>query len=84
MRPLDADCGCYCCAHFTRAYLHHLHRVNEILGARLNTMHNLHYYLGLMGELRAAIAEGGLAAYAAAFRERRAAGADSCIVPAAP
>jgi queuine tRNA-ribosyltransferase len=71
-RPLDADCRCYCCTHFTRAYLHHLHRVNEILGARLNNMHNLHYYLSLMRELRAAIAAGGLGAYAAAFREQRA------------
>ena len=74
-RPLDADCGCYCCAHFTRAYLHHLHHVNEILGARLNTMHNLYYYLSLMRELRAAIAAGGLAGYAAAFRARRNTGA---------
>ena len=70
-RPLDAACGCYCCRHFTRAYLHHLHRVNEILGARLNTIHNLHYYLELMGEMRAAIAAGTLAAYAARFREQR-------------
>jgi queuine tRNA-ribosyltransferase len=74
-RPLDAGCACYCCAHFTRAYLHHLHRVNEILGARLNTIHNLHYYLGLMRELRAAIAAGGLAEYSAAFRALRKAGA---------
>jgi len=74
-RPLDADCGCYCCTHFTRAYLHHLHHVNEILGARLNTMHNLYYYLSLMRELRAAIAAGGLAGYAAAFRARRNTGA---------
>ncbi len=71
-RPLDADCRCYCCTHFTRAYLHHLHRVNEILGARLNTIHNLYYYLSLMRELRAAIAAGGLGAYAAAFSEQRA------------
>ena len=70
-RPLDPGCGCYCCMHFTRAYLHHLHRVNEILGARLNTIHNLYYYLTLMNELRAAIAAGELAAYAAAFREQR-------------
>ena len=70
-RPLDADCGCYCCRHFTRAYLHHLHRVNEILGARLNTIHNLYYYLGLMQELRAAIAAGGLSDYAAAFHAQR-------------
>ncbi|HEY5292349.1 MAG TPA: tRNA guanosine(34) transglycosylase Tgt [Burkholderiales bacterium] len=70
-RPLDAGCGCYCCTHFTRAYLHHLHRVNEILGARLNTIHNLYYYLTLMRELRAAIAAGGLGDYIAAFHEQR-------------
>ena len=76
-RPLDATCGCYCCRNFTRAYLHHLHRINEILGARLNTVHNLYYYLTLMHELRAAIAAGSLAGYSAAFREQRGAGADS-------
>jgi queuine tRNA-ribosyltransferase len=70
-QPLDAGCGCYCCTHFSRAYLHHLHRVNEILGARLNTIHNLYYYLTLMRELRAAIETGGLAAYTATFRAQR-------------
>ncbi|HEX5612479.1 MAG TPA: tRNA guanosine(34) transglycosylase Tgt, partial [Burkholderiales bacterium] len=54
-RPLDEACGCYCCRNFTLAYLHHLQKSNEILGARLNTIHNLHYYLGLMRELRSAI-----------------------------
>ena len=54
-RPLDSNCGCYTCGHFSRAYLHHLHRVGEILGARLNTIHNLHYYLELMSEMRDAI-----------------------------
>src|SRR5512140_3260615 len=73
-RPLDADCGCYCCAHFSRAYLHHLHRVNEILGARLNTIHNLYYYLTLMRELRAAIAAGGLNDYIALFQAQRRSG----------
>ena len=53
--PLDPDCACHTCRHFTRAYLHHLQRVNEILGARLNTLHNLHYYQELMQGLRAAI-----------------------------
>ncbi|HEX5129579.1 MAG TPA: tRNA guanosine(34) transglycosylase Tgt [Usitatibacter sp.] len=67
--PLDPECACYTCRNFSRAYLHHLHRANEILGARLNTTHNLHYYLELMGELRQAIASGSLAA----FRERFAA-----------
>ena len=83
-RPLDADCGCYCCTHFTRAYLHHLHRVNEILGARLNTIHNLYYYLCLMRELRVAIAAGGLAEYAAALREQRNTGADLPVADALP
>ncbi|HXZ52194.1 MAG TPA: tRNA guanosine(34) transglycosylase Tgt [Burkholderiales bacterium] len=59
-RPLDASCACYACRNFSRAYLHHLHRANEILGARLNTLHNLHYYQQLMGELRAAIELGRL------------------------
>ncbi len=70
-RPLDAGCGCYCCAHFSRAYLHHLHRCNEILGARLNTIHNLYYYQSLMRELRAAIEAGTLAGYTARFHALR-------------
>jgi queuine tRNA-ribosyltransferase len=53
--PLDESCSCYCCKNFSRAYLHHLHRSKEILGARLNTIHNLHYYLNLMQEIRDAI-----------------------------
>jgi queuine tRNA-ribosyltransferase len=73
-QPLDPGCGCYCCTHFSRAYLHHLHRVNEILGARLNTIHNLYYYLTLMRELRAAITAGNLGDYAAAFHAQRRSG----------
>jgi len=69
--PLDPDCACYTCRHFSRAYLHHLHRTGEILGARLNTIHNLHYYLDLMRGLRDAIETGGLAAFRGRFRERR-------------
>ena len=61
LTPLDAQCDCYTCQHFTRAYLHHLQKVNEILGARLNTLHNLHFYQRLMQRLRAAIAAGTLA-----------------------
>jgi len=53
--PLDSTCGCYACKNFSRAYLHHLHRTGEILGARLNTIHNLHYYLELMQEMRDAL-----------------------------
>jgi queuine tRNA-ribosyltransferase len=70
--PLDPTCECYTCTHFSRAYLHHLQRVNEILGARLATLHNLHYYLDLMAGLRAAIAAGTLAAHTAAFHAERA------------
>ena len=70
-RALDESCPCYACAHFSRSYLHHLQKVNEILGARLNTLHNLHYYQTLMQELRNAIAERKLADYAGAFREER-------------
>ncbi|GGI21255.1 tRNA guanosine(34) transglycosylase Tgt [Oxalicibacterium faecigallinarum] len=56
--PLDETCGCYACRNFSRAYLHHLHRTGEILGARLNTIHNLHYYLDLMQQMRDAIDAG--------------------------
>jgi queuine tRNA-ribosyltransferase len=58
LAPLDERCACYTCRNFTRAYLYHLQKVNEILGARLNTLHNLHYYQELMRELRAAIEQG--------------------------
>jgi queuine tRNA-ribosyltransferase len=69
--PLDPGCSCYTCRNFSRAYLHHLQRTNEILGARLNTIHNLHYYLMLTAELRQAIADGALDAYAQAFESAR-------------
>jgi queuine tRNA-ribosyltransferase len=59
--PLDPDCACYTCRNFTRAYLRHLDRCNEILGARLHTIHNLHYYLELMRSLRSGIENGTLA-----------------------
>lgn len=75
--PLDPDCGCYTCTHFSRAYLHHLQRVNEILGAQLNTLHNLYYYLDLMRQARAAIEAGRFAAFAAAVRQQRQAGLDA-------
>jgi queuine tRNA-ribosyltransferase len=69
LAPPDARCGCYTCRNFTRAYLHHLQKVNEILGSRLNTLHNLHYYQELMRELREAIEQGRLEEYAAAIGE---------------
>jgi queuine tRNA-ribosyltransferase len=70
--PLDASCECYACRNFSRAYLHHLQRTNEILGARLNTLHNLHYYLTLLAELRQAIVADTLPAYVRAFQSDRA------------
>ena len=73
-RPLDETCGCYTCRHFTRAYLHHLHRIGEILGARLNTIHNLYYYQTLMRELRNAIETGSFNEHVARFRRERAEG----------
>src|SRR5690606_26633932 len=73
-QPLDEDCACHTCRNFSRAYLHHLHRTGEILGARLNTIHNLHYYLELMREMRAAITEGRFQAWAAGFAAQRARG----------
>ena len=71
--PLDAACGCYTCRNFSRAYLHHLQKVNEILGARLNTWHNLYYFLELMRGLRDAIAQQRLADFVAEFKRLRAA-----------
>jgi queuine tRNA-ribosyltransferase len=58
--PLDERCACYTCRRFTRAYLYHLDKAKEILGARLNTLHNLHYYQELMRDLRLAIEENNL------------------------
>lgn len=70
-QPLDTSCGCYTCRNFSRAYLHHLNRVGEILAAQLGTLHNLHYYQELMHDLRDAIASGTLTATAAAFHSAR-------------
>jgi len=66
-RPLDENCGCYTCRNYSRAYLRHLDQCNEILGARLNTIHNLYYYQTVMRELRAAIAAGRLDAHVRDF-----------------
>jgi queuine tRNA-ribosyltransferase len=65
--PLDPDCGCYTCRNYSRAYLRHLNRCNEILGARLNTIHNLYHYLDLMRRIRAAVEAGEFGRFAAAF-----------------
>ena len=68
--PLDPDCACPVCAQSSRAYLHHLIRAGEILGAMLMTEHNLYFYQALMADLRAAIGEGQLTAFADGFRGR--------------
>ena len=67
--PLDPECGCYTCRNYSRAYLHHLDRCKEILGAHLNTLHNLHYYQWLMAGIRDAVQEGRFAAWRARFRQ---------------
>lgn len=73
-RPLDPSCTCHTCSHFSRAYLHHLQKANEITGSRLNTLHNLHFYLQIMKEMREAIETGSFAQWRAKFHEDRARG----------
>ncbi|MGH8431783.1 MAG: tRNA guanosine(34) transglycosylase Tgt, partial [Solimonas sp.] len=73
-RPIDAACSCYTCRHYSRAYLRHLDQAGEILASRLNTLHNLHFYLQLMSGLRAAIAAKDLEGFSRRFQasqERR-------------
>ena len=70
-RPPDETCGCYTCRTFSRAYLHHLHKLGEILGARLNTIHNLYYYQALMRDMRAAIESGKMNEFRARFAAER-------------
>lgn len=72
LQPIDKECLCYTCRNFTRAYLHHLHRVGEILGARLNTIHNLHYYHELMFGIRGAISSHQFEEFVARFKQARA------------
>ena len=76
-RPIDPDCACHTCRHYSRAYLHHLDRCGEILGSRLNTVHNLHFYQRMMADIRAAIADRRFDAWRRAFVECRAAGIGS-------
>ena len=76
-RPLDETCGCYTCRHYSRAYLRHLDKAGEILGARLNTIHNLYYYQALMTELRVAIETQSISQFVRRFYELRAALADN-------
>lgn len=71
-RPLDPSCSCHTCANFSLSYLHHLQRSNEITGSRLNTLHNLHFYLTIMQEMREAISEGRFQAWRTQFARDRA------------
>ena len=69
--PIDPECRCYTCRHYSRAYLRHLDRCGEMLGPRLATLHNLHHYLGLMARMRDAIADGAFAAFRLEFDSKR-------------
>ena len=69
--PLDPECDCYTCKHYSRAYLYHLDKCNEILGAHLNTVHNLRYYQRLMADMRAAIEAGRFGDFMASFMTKR-------------
>ncbi len=75
-RPIDPSCACHCCAGFSRAYLHHLDRCGEMLGPMLATIHNLHYYVNLMREVREALDRGRFEAFRAQFRTDRERGVD--------
>jgi queuine tRNA-ribosyltransferase len=69
--PIDPSCGCACCARFSRAYLHHLDRCGEMLAPMLASLHNLHFYVDLMRQVREALEDGRFAAFAADFRADR-------------
>jgi queuine tRNA-ribosyltransferase len=73
-RPVDETCSCHTCTNFSRAYLHHLDRCGEMLGPMLASIHNLHYYVNLMREVREALDAGGFAAFAQDFAQDRARG----------
>jgi len=74
-RPIDETCACHACATFSRAYLHHLERCGEMLAPMLASIHNLHYYLALMREMREALDDGSFEAFRARFKAERARGA---------
>jgi queuine tRNA-ribosyltransferase len=69
--PVDRSCDCYTCQNFTRAYLHHLDKCNEILGSQLNTIHNLRFYQKHMADIRQAIRQGRLSEFADDFYRRQ-------------
>lgn len=70
-RPLDPSCTCYTCRNFSRSYLHHLQKANEILGSQLNTIHNIHYYLNLMSEIRASLDQDQFPEFVKEFHQNR-------------
>lgn len=69
--PIDPECQCYTCRNYSRSYLHHLDKCNEMLGAQLNTIHNLHYYQDLMKDIREALSEGRFDAFVENFYEKQ-------------
>ncbi|MDC0598248.1 tRNA guanosine(34) transglycosylase Tgt [Gammaproteobacteria bacterium] len=71
LAPIDENCDCYTCKNFSRSYLHHMDKCKEMLGAQLNTIHNVHYYQSLMRDLRQAIEQGTLARFAKSFYENQ-------------
>ncbi len=77
LAPVDPGCQCYTCRNYTRSYLRHLDRCHEILGSRLNTIHNLHFYIGLLRAVRAALASGTLESWARGFLTARPTAADA-------
>jgi queuine tRNA-ribosyltransferase len=70
-RPVEAGCGCYTCAHYSRAYLRHLFMANELLAYRLNSIHNIYYYVNFMNDIRNAIRDNGLKEFRDAFYKMR-------------
>ena len=71
LKPIDASCNCYTCKNFSRAYLHHLYKIGEMLGSRLNTIHNLFFYKQMMVEIREAIQKKTFQSYKAKFLKER-------------
>jgi queuine tRNA-ribosyltransferase len=79
--PIDDTCSCTTCRSFSRAYLHHLDRCGEMLGPMLASIHNLHYYLNLMKEMREALEQGQFAAFVVRFRADRSRGVHPLCSP---
>ncbi|MFT5047451.1 MAG: queuine tRNA-ribosyltransferase, partial [Porticoccaceae bacterium] len=73
-KPIDENCSCYTCQNYSRAYLYHLSKCSEILGSRLNTIHNLHYYQQLMQGIRLSIEQGRFERFTKEFEQTRAIG----------